>query len=203
MLRVGLTGGIASGKTTIAKLFAALGAGIVDSDVIAREAVAPSEPGLDAIVAEFGRSVLLETGALDRAALRRIVFHDAERRTALEAILHPLIRARALAQLERLDAPYAIVVVPLLLETGFDELVERIVVVDCPEQLQLDRLCRRDGVDKRDARAMLQAQTDRQSRLARADDVIDNGGSLASTQSQVEALHARYLQIAAQPRLPK
>jgi dephospho-CoA kinase len=203
MLSVGLTGGIASGKTTVASMFAALGAGIVDTDLIARELVEPSEPGLAAIVAEFGPSILLEDGALDRAALRRIVFRDAERRRALEAILHPRIRARALERLELLDTPYAIVVVPLLLETGFDELVERILVVDCPEQLQLERLCRRDGVDLHDARAMLEAQIDRQTRLARADDIVDNSGTSASTRAQVEALHARYLQLAAKPRLPK
>jgi dephospho-CoA kinase len=184
-------------------MFAELGAGIVDTDVIARELVARTEPGLEAIIAEFGTAVLLETGELDRAALRRIVFSDPERRRALEAILHPLIRARTRQQLEALDAPYTIVVVPLLLETGFDTLVERIVVVDCPEEQQLERLCRRDGVSQQDARAMLQAQTDRQTRLARADDVVDNSGSLASTRAQVETLHARYLEIAAKARLPK
>ncbi len=203
MLKIGLTGGIASGKTTVANMFAALGAGIVDTDLIARELVELSEPGLAAIIAEFGPSIALESGALDRAALRRIVFRDAERRSALEAILHPLIRARTLQRLELIDAPYAIVVVPLLLETGFDELVERILVVDCPEQLQLERLSRRDGIGLHDARAMLEAQIDRPTRLAQADDIIDNSGTSASTRAQVEALHARYFQLAAKRRLPK
>lgn len=196
MLRVGLTGGIASGKTTVARMFAELGAAIVDTDEIAREVVAPGEPGLEAVVDAFGRSVLEPSGELDRARLRRIVFGDAARRKSLEAILHPLIRSRVVDRLEALDAPYAIVVVPLLLETGFDALVDRVLVVDCPESLQLDRLLRRDAATEPEARAMIAAQIDRRTRLARADDVVDNDGTLAETRRQVEILHARYLEIA-------
>jgi dephospho-CoA kinase len=203
MFRVGLTGGVASGKSTVARMFAELGAGVVDTDVIAREVVARGEPGLEAIVAAFGDSVLLGSGALDRAALRRVVFRDAGRRKTLEAILHPLIRARALSQIESLAAPYALVVVPLLVETGFAELVERVAVVDCPEHMQLERLRRRDGIGAEEAQAMLAAQVDRQTRLAKADDVIDNSGTLEATRTQVEALDTRYLEIAASLRLPK
>lgn len=194
MLRVGLTGGVASGKSTVADMFAALGAGIVDTDKVARDVVAPGESGLEAVVAAFGREILQANGALDRRTLRTIVFSEPERRKQLESILHPLIRARTLQLLDALETPYAIVVVPLLIETGFAELVERILVVDCPESQQLDRLRARDDVSDAEARAMLAAQLDRQARLARADDVIDNSGSLEATRAQVAALHERYVQ---------
>jgi dephospho-CoA kinase len=177
MLRVGLTGGIASGKTTVANLFADLGAGLVDTDEVARDVVALGEPGLTAVVAEFGPEILRTDGTLDRRALRSIVFRDGERRRALEVILHPLIRARTLQRVDAIEAPYAIVIVPLLLETDFVEFVERIVVVDCSESAQIARLRQRDGIGEHEARAMLDAQTDRQTRLARADDVIENSGS--------------------------
>jgi dephospho-CoA kinase len=193
MLRVGLTGGIASGKSTVADMFAGLGAGVVDTDTVAREVVSPGEPGLEAVVAEFGAEILQPNGELDRRALRNIVFSEPERRELLESILHPLIRARTLQLVEELDTPYAIIVVPLLLETGFDELVERVLVVDCPEAQQLKRLCRRDDVGETEAQAMLAAQIDRQARLARADDVVDNSGDLQATRTQVAALHERYL----------
>ncbi|NNC64163.1 MAG: dephospho-CoA kinase [Gammaproteobacteria bacterium] len=193
MLRVGLTGGIASGKSTVADMFARLGAGVVDTDAVAREVVSPGEPGLEAVVTEFGAEILQPNGELDRRALRNIVFSEPERRELLESILHPLIRARTLQLVEELDTPYAIVVVPLLLETGFDELVERVLVVDCPEAQQLERLCRRDDVGETEAQAVLAAQIDRQARLARADDVVDNSGDLQATRAQVAALHERYL----------
>jgi dephospho-CoA kinase len=193
MLRVGLTGGIASGKSTVADMFAGLGAGVVDTDTVAREVVSPGEPGLEAVVAEFGAEILQPNGELDRRALRNIVFSEPERRELLESILHPLIRARTLQLVEELDTPYAIIVVPLLLETGFDELVERVLVVDCPEAQQLKRLCRRDNVGETEAQAMLAGQIDRQARLARADDVVDNSGDLQATRTQVAALHERYL----------
>jgi dephospho-CoA kinase len=203
VFRVGLTGGIASGKTTVADMFAEHGAGIVDTDLIAREVVEPGQAGLEAVVAEFGSGVLLDDGRLDRAALRRIVFNDSEQRKRLDSLLHPLIRARTIVQIEALRAPYAIVVVPLLFESGFDALVDRVVVVDCPEDQQLERLCRRDGMEIGDARRMLAAQIDRQTRLARADDVVDNGGSPAESRRQVSSLHQRYLDLAGRPRLPK
>ncbi|MDH3418144.1 MAG: dephospho-CoA kinase [Gammaproteobacteria bacterium] len=197
MFRIGLTGGIASGKSTAADVFTELGAAVVDTDVIARDVVAPGESGLEAVAAEFGSDVLLPNGELDRRALRSIVFSDPQRREVLESILHPLIRARTLRVIASLEAPYVIVVVPLLLETGFAELVERILVVDCPEAQQLERLRQRDGVGESEAQAMLAAQTDRQTRLARADDVIDNSGSIEATRAQVKALHERYLAMAA------
>ncbi len=194
MLRVGLTGGIASGKTTVARLFGELGAGIVDTDIVAREVVAPGQPGLEAVGAEFGSGVISDSGELDRRALRDIVFADPDERRKLEALLHPLIRANALEQIERLDAPYALVIVPLLVETGFGALVDRIAVVDCSREAQLERLMARDEIGPTDAEAILNAQVDRESRLARADDVIDNGGSLEATRERVGVLHAKYVQ---------
>ena len=193
MFRIGLTGGIASGKSTVADVFTELGVAVVDTDAVAREVVAPGEAGLEAVATEFGPDILLPNGELDRRALRSIVFRDPQRREALESILHPLIRARTLQVIDSLEAPYVVIVVPLLLETGFAELVERILVVDCPEAQQLERLRQRDDVGESEAQAMLAAQTDRQTRLARADDVIDNSGSIESTRAQVKALHERYL----------
>lgn len=197
MFRIGLTGGVASGKSAVADMFAELGAAVVDTDAVAREVVAPGGSGLEAVAAAFGPKILLPSGELDRRALRSIVFSDPERRKELESILHPLIRARTLQLIDTLEAAYVIVVVPLLLETAFAELVERILVVDCPEAQQLVRLRRRDDVGEDEAQAMLAAQADRQARLARADDVIDNSGSLDSTRSQAETLHERYLAMAA------
>jgi dephospho-CoA kinase len=192
VLTVGLTGGVASGKSTVADLFVRRGAGLVDTDVIAREVVAPGEPGLQAVRAAFGDAVLDESGALDRRKLRALVFADAEQRRRLEALLHPLIRARTLAALGALEAPYAIVAVPLLVETGFGALVDRVLVVDCPEAIQIERLTQRDGLSRAEAESMLRAQSDRAARLQAADDVIDNGGSLDATERQVDRLHERY-----------
>ena len=195
MYRVGLTGGIASGKTVVANFFAELGAGIVDTDRIAREVVAPGRPGLEAVRREFGSGVLRASGELDRRALREVVFADPAARRKLESLLHPLIRARTLEALEQVRAPYAVAVVPLLVETGFGELVDRVAVVDCPPRIQLERLIGRDGIDLDRAKSMLGAQADRQTRLRAADDIIDNGGSKASTRRQALRLHARYKRL--------
>ncbi|HEX9877514.1 MAG TPA: dephospho-CoA kinase [Gammaproteobacteria bacterium] len=196
MFRVGLTGGVASGKSTAAKLFAELGAGIVDTDAVAREVVDFGEPGLEAVAAEFGDAILQSSGELDRRALRELVFRQPERRKRLEAILHPLIRARTAQRLAELAAPYAIVVVPLMFETGFDTLVDRTAVVDCPEATQLARLQRRDGLEGSDAQAMLDAQLDRRARLSQADDIIDNSGDIEQLKTRVAALHTRYMELA-------
>jgi dephospho-CoA kinase len=194
---VGLTGGIASGKSAVAAVFVALGAGLVDTDVVAREVVAPGEPGLAAVRAAFGAK-LLPSGELDRAALRGLVFEDDAKRRQLESLLHPLIRARTLAKLAEVTAPYAIVVVPLLVETDFRQVVDRVLVVDCPEPLQLERLMKRDATPRPEALAMLRAQADRATRLKAAHDVIDNGGTREAMRTQVELLHRRYLELAAQ-----
>ena len=195
MYRVGLTGGIASGKTAVADIFDSLGAGIVDTDRVAREVVAPGQPGLEAVRGEFGGGVIRASGKLDRRALRKVVFADPQARRRLESLLPPLIRARTMEQLEQVRAPYAVAVVPLLVETGFGELVDRVAVVDCPRAIRLERLRIRDGMDREQAESMLNAQVDRQTRLAAADDVIDNGGSRSSTRRQVQRLHALYVRM--------
>ena len=197
-LIVGLTGGIASGKSLVGSMFVKLGASLIDTDVVAREVVALGEPGLAAVAAEFGPSVLLPSGELNRPALRSLVFADDAKRRQLEAILHPLIRSRTRAKLAALTAPYALVAVPLLVETSFDELADRILVVDSPEAAQLERLMRRDGIPREEAQAMLRAQADRATRLQAAHDVIDNSGTPEATRRQVELLHRRYLDLSAQ-----
>ena len=197
-LIVGLTGGIASGKSLVGAMFVKLGATLIDTDVVAREVAARGEPGLAAIVAEFGSGVLSPSGDLNRPALRSLVFADDAKRRKLEAILHPLIRSRTRAKLAELAAPYALVAVPLLVETSFGELVDRILVVDCPEALQLERLLRRDAIPKPEALAMLKAQVDRATRLKAAHDIIDNSGTIEATRRQVELTHRRYLDLAAQ-----
>lgn len=197
-LVVGLTGGIASGKSLVGAMFVKLGAALVDTDVVAREVVARGEPGLAAVAAEFGPSVLSASGELDRRALRSLVFEDESRRRKLEGLLHPLIRSRTLAKLREIEFPYALVAVPLLVETDFGELVDRILVVDAPESVQLERLMRRDAMPQPEALAMLRAQADRAARLKAAHDVIDNSGTIDATRRQVELLHGRYLELAAQ-----
>lgn len=195
-LRVGLTGGIASGKSLVANMFAKLGAEIVDADQIAREVVSPGEPALSAIRDAFGAQVLNSRGELDRASLRKLVFADADKRRTLDALLHPLIRARLLARLGEVRRPYAIIAVPLLVETDFVALVDRVAVVDCPEPMQLERLMRRDAIPRTEAVAMIAAQADRATRLRAAHDVIDNSGDVEATRRQVALLHDRYLELA-------
>jgi dephospho-CoA kinase len=197
-LIVGLTGGIASGKSLVAGMFVKLGAALIDTDVVAREVVAPGEPGLAAVRAAFGPRILLPSGEINRGVLRSIVFEDEEKRRELEAILHPLIRARTREKLSTVAAPYVLIAVPLLVETSFGELVDRILVVDCPESLQLERLTRRDAIPRAEAIAMLRAQVDRATRLRAAHDIIDNSGTPDATRRQVDLLHQHYLDLARQ-----
>jgi dephospho-CoA kinase len=199
MLQVGLTGGIASGKTVVAEMFSALGAALVDTDRVARDVVAPGEPGLIAVTNAFGEGILTAQGTLDRTGLRRRVFQDPSQRQRLEAILHPLIRAQTLLEMENLrkrEHPYCLIAVPLLVETGFQALVDRVLVVDCPRNIQLERLMGRDHQTRAEAENILAAQASRDSRLQVADDIIDNSGSLEETKRQVEQLHQCYLQLA-------
>ncbi|MFD0278792.1 dephospho-CoA kinase [Kitasatospora sp. NPDC127111] len=179
MLKIGLTGGIGAGKSEVSRLLAAHGAVIVDSDVIAREVVAPGTDGLKAVVAEFGPQVLRTDGSLDRPALGAIVFADPERLRALNAIVHPLVRARS-AELEDAAAPDAVVVhdVPLLAENGLAPLYDLVVVVDAEDDVRIDRLVRLRGMAEDEARARMAAQATRADRLAIADVVIDNSGPL-------------------------
>lgn len=193
---VGLTGGIGSGKSAAATLFAALGAAVVDTDAIAHELTAPGGAAIDPIRNAFGAAVIAPNGALERAAMRRRVFADAQAKARLEAILHPMIRAEANRRSATCRAPYVILVVPLLVESGGYS-VQRMVVVDCPEDVQVARVMSRNGLTAEEARAIMAAQAGRAQRLAAADDVIDNGGDLAALRPQVEALHRQYLEMAA------
>jgi dephospho-CoA kinase len=197
-LVVGLTGGIASGKSLVGAMFVKLGVTLIDTDVVAREVVALGQPGLAAVAAAFGPGVLLPSGELNRPAVRSLVFADEAKRSQLEAIVHPLIRSRTRAKLAELEAEYALVAVPLLVETSFGELVDRVLVVDCPESVQLERLMRRDAIPKPEALEMIRAQADRATRLKAAHDIIDNSGPAETTRRQVEQLHRRYLDLAAQ-----
>lgn len=195
MLRVGLTGGIASGKSLVAREFVAHGAALVDTDVIAREVVAPGTAGADRVRAVFGGTVFGPDGMLDRGRLREIVFADDLKRRELEILLHPLIRAATAAALASAGGPYVIVAVPLLIETGFVAQIDRVLVVTCRPAQQIERLMQRDNMDHSRAESMVGAQAHDESRLAAADDVIDNSGHVDATLAQVARLHARYLQI--------
>ncbi|MFF2611460.1 dephospho-CoA kinase [Kitasatospora sp. NPDC058046] len=198
MLKIGLTGGIGAGKSEVSRLFAAHGAVIVDSDVIAREVVAPGTDGLAVVVAEFGPGVLREDGSLDRPALGAVVFADPERLKALNAIVHPLVRTRS-AELEAAAAPDAVVVhdVPLLAENGLAPLFDLVVVVDAADEVRLDRLVRLRGMAEEEARARMAAQASRDGRLAIADLVIDNGGGLAELEARVAEVWAELVRRAA------
>ena len=194
-MRIGLTGGIASGKTLVADIFAELGIPIIDTDEIARQVVAQGQPALTEIVAEFGAGVLSPGGDLDRTSLRRIVFQNRSQRRRLEAIVHPRIREMTLQAAEVAGGPYQVLVVPLLIETGFQQLVDRILVVDCPESTQRARLLARDNETPEQVDFMMGAQLGRAQRLEAAHDVIDNSGTPHATRGQVETLHQKYLGI--------
>ena len=197
-LSIGLTGGIASGKSAAADAFAGRGVPVIDADRIARELVEPGEPALAEVIATFGRAVLAEDGRLDRARLRALIFADAAARRRLESILHPPVVALMRSRLAAIRAPYALLAIPLLTESELKSLVERVLVVDCPEHLQLERLRERDGESEAAARAILAAQASRAARLAIADEVLENSGTLADLDREVGVLHARYLALAAE-----
>jgi dephospho-CoA kinase len=191
--RVGLTGGIASGKTTVANLFAALGVTIVDTDLLAREVVEPGTALLAEIAAHFGAGILASDGSLNRRALRERVFADANERRWLEERTHPAIRALTDARCEAAPGPYCIVAIPLLVETQGQSRFNRVLVVDCDPEIQLARLMARDGITRDAAVKMLAAQVSRDARLAVADDVIRNDGDVAALRDQVERLHREYV----------
>jgi dephospho-CoA kinase len=198
--RVGLTGGIASGKSTAAKFFGALGVPILDSDQIARDVVEPGQPPLERLVERFGRGILTEDGHLDRPALRNIVFTDPKARADLEALTHPAIGAAMEAQSAAAGGAYQILVIPLLVEKNLASHVDRVLVVDCDEELQISRLRDRDGSTPEQVAAILKAQAPRATRLKAADDVISNDADFNAVRDQVAALHARYLELAARAR---
>lgn len=200
-LRIGLTGGIASGKSTVAALFAALGVPIIDTDLIAREVVAPGTPLLAKLIERFGPRMLNGDGSLDRRALRAEVFADDAARRDLEALLHPAIRDRVEARSHDLalrePGAYQIIAIPLLVESGGRIPVDRVLLVDCPEALQIRRVMARDHSSESAARAVLGAQATRAERLAAADDVLENAGELPVLRDTVLALHRQYQQAAA------
>lgn len=196
MLVIGLTGGIGSGKSTIAELFATLGVPIIDMDQIARQVVEPGQPALAEIIREFGSDILDAEGHLDRRQLRECIFNSPDKRHRLEAILHPLIRQETERQLADLDAAYCIVVIPLLLESQQQSLVDRILAVDVPESQQITRTMQRDGISAGAVQKILAAQTDRQTRLAAADDVIDNAAALDQVRMRVVELDRQYRDLA-------
>lgn len=202
-LRIALTGGIASGKTRVSDRLGELGAAIIDTDVVARDVVAPGSPGLAEIREAFGDGVLSEDGSLDRAAMRRLVFGDARQRERLEAITHPLIRSECLRRASAADGDYLVFVVPLLVGSEFVAMVDRVLVVDCPRALQFTRLMARDGETAEGARRILDAQASRKARLAIADDVIVNDADLASLERKVDALHRHYVAISRQRRFAR
>lgn len=196
MLRIGLTGGIGSGKSTVSAIFEQLGAPVIDTDGIAREVVAPGEPALAEIRRSFGSGLLRPDGSLDRAALRSRVFRDPSRRRLLEAITHPAIDARMRQRLAELpeETPYVLLVIPLLLEAGWQDRVDRILLVDCPETLQVQRVIARDGIDPQQAWRMVRSQASRDARRQAADDVIENDGCLGPSEliARVRGLDRRY-----------
>ena len=194
--RVGLTGGIASGKSVVADLFGELGVPVIDTDIIAREVVAPGQPALDEIRARFGDAMITADGNLDRGAMREAIFADEDARRDLEAILHPRIGAETRRQADAAEGAYQLIVVPLLVGSPLADYVDRVLVVDCEEETQIDRLLARDAETREQAQRILAAQASREQRLAMADDVINNDHSLAHVRDQVEDLDRKYRRLA-------
>ncbi|QYJ86581.1 dephospho-CoA kinase [Shewanella mesophila] len=193
---VGLTGGIGSGKTTVANLFADLGITLVDADIVSRQVVAKDSLGLARIAEHFGQNILLKNGQLNRAALRERIFSTPSEREWLNDLLHPMIREEMLDQLKKATSPYAILVVPLLFENGLDRLVNCTLVVDISPELQTRRTMDRDSVSAEQVQNIIASQTSRAEKLAKADDVIDNQGTVSALKSKVALLHNKYLKLA-------
>ncbi|AXX58847.1 dephospho-CoA kinase [Vibrio vulnificus] len=200
-LVIGLTGGIASGKTTVANLFQQhFAIDIVDADIVARQVVAPGSAGLAAIVDHFGADILTCEGELDRGQLRQRIFAHSEEKQWLNALLHPMIRRKMIEDLAQVSSPYALLVVPLLVENQLQTLCDRVLVVDVEEKTQLQRTMDRDGVDEQQVRAILKAQASRHERLALADDVIKNESKDQDLLQQITDLHQKYLAMSKQNR---
>ena len=193
MLRIGLTGGIGSGKTAASDHFARLGAEVIDTDLLSRELVEPGQAALREIVDNFGDQVLTADGHLDRARLGELVFRNPEARQQLEAILHPRIREAMLLRAEQSQAPYVVFVIPLLFETGQQTLVDRVLLIDVPEDLQRARVAERDQLDDARITRIMSAQTDRETRRSNADDIVCNDGDIASLHAEIEKLHRKYM----------
>ena len=197
-LVIGLTGGIGSGKSAVAEEFARLGATVVDTDAIAHELTGPGGAAVAEVMRQFGSAFVDASGAMNRKRMRDLVFSDAEEKQRLEALLHPMIRAESARRIAVAAGPYAVLVVPLLIESpGYRERVGRVLVVDCPEELQIARVRQRSGLPEGEIRRIIAAQLQREKRLAAADDMINNSGTIAAMQQQVRRLHETYLQRAA------
>lgn len=197
MLKVGLTGGIGCGKSAVCSIFAELGVAVIDTDELARLAVVPGSPALERISDTFGQSVLGVDGALNRDRMRQIVFSSATRRQQLEQIVHPEIRQLLQRRLAEISAPYVVIAIPLLMEKGWQTYVDRVLVVDCDESLQLRRAMDRDGSNESMIRAIIAAQIPRQKRLEHADDIIHNDADFTALHHQVEELHRYYTDVIA------
>ena len=197
MFVVGLTGGIGSGKSVVGKCFGALGINVVDADQASRKVVEPGSPALAAIARHFGEDILLEDGNMNRAAMRETIFKDPKEKDWLEKLLHPLINQWTRQQLELSTSPYAILESPLLLEMGQSTMVDRVLVVDVPEEIQIQRATARDSNSEEQIKSIIAAQISRDKRLARADDIIDNSGPQPELPHQVATLHQKYLELAA------
>jgi len=193
VLKVGLTGGIGSGKTAVSNRFEELGVPVLDTDMLAREVVEPGAPALGELVNEFGRGILDDDGRLDRERLRHIVFGDPAARRRVESILHPAIRALLSRRLEALDADYCIIVVPLLVETNFQELVDRVLVVEAPRERRIEWVMQRSTMTREEVERVMGSQATSEERLRVADDVIHNDGSLEDLKAKVDRLHAAYM----------
>lgn len=195
---VALTGGIGSGKSTVSRLFAERGVTIIDADELSHALTARDGAALPAIADAFGDDVIAADGSLDRAALRRRVFSDTEARRRLEGILHPRIRAEMHHRMAHSDGPYVILAIPLLFETGQQDVADRVLVVDVPESVQIERVQARSGLDKGEIERIIASQVPRDRRLAGADDVIDNTGPASALADRVDRLHRQYLRLAAE-----
>ena len=200
---VGITGGIGSGKSAVAELFAGRGVAVIDTDAIAHELTRPGGTAIGPIRSAFGTDAIGPDGALDRARMRKLAFTDPAAKKKLEAILHPLIQGRSARLAERALGPYIVLVVPLLVELGTDpSRYQRVLVVDCPEALRVERVIRRSDLSENEVRDIMATQATRSERLARADDVIDNSGAREALPAQVERLHEKYLALAENFRTP-
>ena len=192
LLRVGLTGGIGSGKTTVKNFFNELGSPTIDADEISHRITKPGQAAFDEVVALFGKESLDETGNLDRKRLRALIFDEPGLKQKLEAIIHPRVRAQIREFTDRVDYPYCIICIPLLLETGAQSTVDRVLVVDAPKELQVARVSRRDNADERQTRSIMRSQAGREQRLHAAHDIIVNDGNISDLKAQVDNLHERY-----------
>ena len=198
LLRVGLTGGIGSGKTTVKNFFDELGAPTIDADEISHRITKPGQAAFDEVVALFGKESLDETGNLDRKRLRALIFDEPDLKQKLEAIIHPRVRAQIREFTDRVDYPYCIICIPLLLETGAQSTVDRVLVVDAPEELQVARVGLRDNAEERQTRSIIRSQAGREHRLNAAHDIIVNDGNISALKAQVENLHKRYMMMGSQ-----